>query len=175
MVNNLKKIRNRLGLTQMQAAEAMGTTKNQLIKLERGERRLSDVWIDRAAKAYGVDPGDLVTERLEPFAGPSMQDGTGDRLRSGPAGDAFEAITGGSSAESVGALNGSLGRDETIAMLQGILAAFLQGESKVNAAAETILTVAENQPLDSRDIDRINNIRTSALIAVRLFLPSEQK
>ncbi|ACB96030.1 helix-turn-helix domain-containing protein [Beijerinckia indica] len=150
MVNNLKKIRNRLGLTQIQAAEAMGTTKNQLIKLEKGERRLSDVWIDRAAKAYGVDPGELVSERME---------GAITRLDN----------------QMARSLNESLGRDETIAMLQGILSAFLQSESKVCAAAETILTVAENQPSGSRDIDRINNIRTSALISIRLFLPAEQK
>ena len=43
----------------------MGTTRNQYVKLERGSekggRRLSDVWIERAAKAFEVDPGDIVS------------------------------------------------------------------------------------------------------------------
>ena len=41
-----------------ETALRMGTTRNQYVKLERGERRLSDVWIDRAAKAFEVDAGE---------------------------------------------------------------------------------------------------------------------
>jgi transcriptional regulator with XRE-family HTH domain len=62
MGNNLKRIRNKLGLSQEKAAALLGTTRNQLVKLESGARRLSDVWIDRAAKAYDVDHGQIVTE-----------------------------------------------------------------------------------------------------------------
>jgi transcriptional regulator with XRE-family HTH domain len=61
MANNLSALRKKAGLSQDELAERMGTTRNQLAKLEGGARRLSDVWIDRAAKALGVDAGQLVT------------------------------------------------------------------------------------------------------------------
>lgn len=63
MANNLRNLRRKLGWSQEQAAQALQTTVPQYGKLERGERRLSDVWIDRAAMAFGVDPGDVVENR----------------------------------------------------------------------------------------------------------------
>jgi phage repressor protein C with HTH and peptisase S24 domain len=60
MPNNLKSIRQRLGWSQEQAASALETTVPQYGKLERGERRLSERWIDRAAQGFGVDPGEVV-------------------------------------------------------------------------------------------------------------------
>lgn len=60
MENNLKALRLERGLSQPRLAEMMGTTKNQLIKLEKGERRLTAGWIERAAKALDVSPGRLV-------------------------------------------------------------------------------------------------------------------
>jgi repressor LexA len=43
----------------------MGTTRNQYVKLERGiekgGRRLSDIWIERAARAFEVDAGVIVS------------------------------------------------------------------------------------------------------------------
>lgn len=65
MGNNLKTLRIAHGLSQEALAKAMGTTRTQLVKLERGERRLSDVWIVRAAMALKVDPGDLMSNRLQ--------------------------------------------------------------------------------------------------------------
>ncbi len=62
MPNNLKSLRVRAGLSQEELAERMGTTRNQLAKLEGGARRLSDVWIDRAARALDVRHGELVDE-----------------------------------------------------------------------------------------------------------------
>jgi transcriptional regulator with XRE-family HTH domain len=63
MANNLSKIRRLRGWTQDVAAEKMGTTRNQLAKLEGSARRLSDKWIQRAAEAFEVDQGEIVTER----------------------------------------------------------------------------------------------------------------
>mgnify|MGYP002785445705 CR=1 FL=1 len=63
MANNLRNLRRKLGWSQEQAAQALQTTVPQYGKLERGERRLSDIWIDRAASAFGVDPGDVVENR----------------------------------------------------------------------------------------------------------------
>ena len=63
MANNLRALREGRSWSQEQAAIALGTTRNQYVKLEGGSRRLSDVWIARAASAYGVDAGDIVTDR----------------------------------------------------------------------------------------------------------------
>lgn len=63
MANNLRALREGRCWSQEQAAEAFGTTRNQYAKLEGGSRRLSDVWIARAAAAYGVDAGEVVTDR----------------------------------------------------------------------------------------------------------------
>lgn len=71
MKNNLKQLRERAGLSQEALASAMGTTRNQLTKLEAGTRRLSDVWIERAARALNVRKGELVDDeqRLVPIVG----------------------------------------------------------------------------------------------------------
>ena len=61
MANNLAKLRQERGWSQDHLATLMGTTRNQLAKLEGGTRRLSNVWIERAARALVVDPGALVT------------------------------------------------------------------------------------------------------------------
>lgn len=65
MRNNLRALRESRSWSQEQAAEALGTTRNQYAKLEGGSRRLSDVWITRAAAAYGVDAGEVVTDRRD--------------------------------------------------------------------------------------------------------------
>lgn len=54
MGNNLKSLREELGWTHEKAAEAMGVSRSQFIKLERGERRLTLDYINQAAKAFGV-------------------------------------------------------------------------------------------------------------------------
>lgn len=71
VANNLRQLREGRGWTQDEAAAALGTTRNQYAKLEGGSRRLSDKWIKLAGEAYGVDPGDVVTERAGsvPIAG----------------------------------------------------------------------------------------------------------
>ena len=60
MENNLRKIRESLNLSQDEAAERLGTSRSQYVKLERGERRMSDVWIERASKGFGVTPGAII-------------------------------------------------------------------------------------------------------------------
>lgn len=71
MANNLRALRDSRGWSQEEAAVALGTTRNQYVKLERGLRRLSDKWIDRAAEAYGVDTGEIVKGKrgMVPIAG----------------------------------------------------------------------------------------------------------
>lgn len=55
--NNIADLRKAKGWTQEQLAEAIGTTINNLGKLERGARRLNQDWIDRIAAALGCEPG----------------------------------------------------------------------------------------------------------------------
>ncbi|MFD2248903.1 transcriptional regulator with XRE-family HTH domain [Pseudochelatococcus lubricantis] len=62
MANNLKSLRKKHGLTQPELAGRMGTTKNQLIKLEKGDRRLDQQWIERAAEALGEPPEAIIGE-----------------------------------------------------------------------------------------------------------------
>lgn len=66
MANNLKALREMRGWTQEHLAGLMGTTRDMYVKLERGGpggRRLSDKWIARASEAFGVDAGEIVTDK----------------------------------------------------------------------------------------------------------------
>lgn len=60
MGNKLKDLRTAAGMTHEQAAEAMGVSRSQFIKLERGERRLTADYIAQAAKGFGVRPADVI-------------------------------------------------------------------------------------------------------------------
>ncbi len=62
MANNLRALREAKGFTQEGLAAKMGTTRSQLIKLERGERQLTPKWIERAAGALDVSLGALIEE-----------------------------------------------------------------------------------------------------------------
>jgi len=62
MGNRLKELRTERGWTHDRAAEAMAISRGQFIKLERGERRLTLDYIDRAAKAFGVDPTMIISD-----------------------------------------------------------------------------------------------------------------
>lgn len=62
MGNQLRNLRNAKGLTQDEAADAMSVSRGQYIKLERGERRLTEDYIVRAAKAFGVSPNQIIAD-----------------------------------------------------------------------------------------------------------------
>lgn len=65
MGNKLKSLRLSSSLTQEQIADAMGVSKSQYIKLERGERRLTVDYARRAARAFGVRASDVTDENVE--------------------------------------------------------------------------------------------------------------
>ena len=69
MANQLRALREKAGLSQDALAARMGTTRSQYVKLERGERRLTDKWIARAAEALGVPPGRIIDVGTVPLAG----------------------------------------------------------------------------------------------------------
>ena len=59
MGNRVAELRKARGLSQIALAKLVGTTKNQLGKLERSERRLSDYWAQRLAPHLGVQAYEL--------------------------------------------------------------------------------------------------------------------
>lgn len=58
--NRISILRKERGLTLAALADAAGTTKAQIQKLERGDRRLSLDWMERLAHAMGVKMSDLL-------------------------------------------------------------------------------------------------------------------
>ena len=60
MKNRIAELRKVVGLNAEQLATLAGTTKSQLGKLERGERRLSDHWAARLAPHLRVQPYELL-------------------------------------------------------------------------------------------------------------------
>jgi transcriptional regulator with XRE-family HTH domain len=67
MGNRLKQLREEKGWTAEEAANHFGLSRSGYVKLERGERRLSDGHIATAARVYGVGMGDVLgTSTLGP-------------------------------------------------------------------------------------------------------------
>lgn len=62
MQNRIGVLRRERGLSLAALAKAAGTTKAQIQKLERGDRRLSLEWMERLADALAVKPSDLLPE-----------------------------------------------------------------------------------------------------------------
>lgn len=64
MENRLRHWRGLRGLTLEQLAAAAGTSHQQILRLERGERRLTLDWMVRLAGPLGVEPRDFLPEAL---------------------------------------------------------------------------------------------------------------
>ncbi len=60
MKNNIKNLRKKHGLTMAKLAEEIGTSQQQVDRLEKGKRKLSAEWIDVLCKALKCKPGELV-------------------------------------------------------------------------------------------------------------------
>ena len=63
--NNIERLREARGWKRPALAERMGTSAQQVERLEKGQRRLSQDWIDKAASALGVEPVDIIGEMPE--------------------------------------------------------------------------------------------------------------
>lgn len=63
MRNRINELRLARGLSQDQLAKLVGTTRQTIFRLEKNQRRLSDVWLRKLGPALGADPGDLVSDR----------------------------------------------------------------------------------------------------------------
>ncbi|HSV28777.1 MAG TPA: helix-turn-helix transcriptional regulator [Candidatus Omnitrophota bacterium] len=62
MQNRIREIRQDRGLSQEQLADKVGTTKAQISKLEKSQRRLTDQWMRRLAVALECHPGELFAD-----------------------------------------------------------------------------------------------------------------
>ncbi|MCZ4279782.1 LexA family transcriptional regulator [Kiloniella laminariae] len=97
MDNRIKELRLAKGLTLQQVADKAGTTKAQVMKLEKGDRRLTDLWMVRLSIALACDPKELMdTSRASRHL--PARDSRGDQLDDEL--DSHEEETGRSSAGS---------------------------------------------------------------------------
>lgn len=62
MGNGLKRARERRGMTQEQAAAALGLSPGGYIKKEQGSRKLNDDFIRKACEVFGVRPEAIMEE-----------------------------------------------------------------------------------------------------------------
>lgn len=62
MANRIREWRQRRAMSVQQLATRIGTTRQQIYKLERGERRLTEDWMRRLAAALGCHPADLLAD-----------------------------------------------------------------------------------------------------------------
>lgn len=60
MKNNIKNLRKKHSMTMAKLAEEIGTSQQQVDRLEKGKRKLSAEWIDVLCKALKCKPGELV-------------------------------------------------------------------------------------------------------------------
>ncbi|WP_282608896.1 helix-turn-helix domain-containing protein [Pelagibius sp. Alg239-R121] len=76
MTNRIKELRRRQGLTQDGLGKLVGTGRSQIVKLERGERRLTVEWMRRLARALECHPAELIDTDV----GTEDFDDTGDSV-----------------------------------------------------------------------------------------------
>ncbi len=83
--NNIAALREARDWSRPQLAEKMHTSAQQVERLEKGQRRLTQEWMERAAEALGVDPTDIMrasTARVKTDAHPYRYEGSSlDRPR----------------------------------------------------------------------------------------------
>lgn len=73
MVNRIREWRTKRDWSLQQLAEASGTTRAQIDKLERGERRLTVDWMMRLAAPLGCLPADLLPASSAPAPAPEPE------------------------------------------------------------------------------------------------------
>lgn len=61
IANNIAALREAKGWARPEIAKRMGTTPQQVERLEKGQRGLTTEWIEKAARALGVPVGDIIT------------------------------------------------------------------------------------------------------------------
>ena len=62
--NNIEALREAKGWKRPRLATLMDTTPQQIERLEKGQRKLSQDWMERAARALGVTPADIISAEV---------------------------------------------------------------------------------------------------------------
>jgi transcriptional regulator with XRE-family HTH domain len=60
IANNIQAMREQRGWSRPELARLAGTSPQQIERLEKAQRRLSDVWLERIALAFKVQPYELI-------------------------------------------------------------------------------------------------------------------
>lgn len=61
-VNNIQKLREQRGWSRPDLARRMDTSPQQIERLEKGQRKLTQDWIDKAAVAFSVHPTAIISD-----------------------------------------------------------------------------------------------------------------
>lgn len=64
MANHIKPRRKQLGLTQQAIADQIGTTKATVMKLEKGDMQLTEIWMRRLSGPLQCRPEDLIADHM---------------------------------------------------------------------------------------------------------------
>lgn len=65
MKNRIKELRRSQGLTLQRLADLIGSTPQQINRLERGDRRLTTEWMERVASGLDVHPTELIADEAD--------------------------------------------------------------------------------------------------------------
>lgn len=73
MGNRIKELRESRDLTQQQLADLVGSTKQQIGRLEKSQRQLTEAWMQRLARALQCHPAELLEAPAVPPISPEEQ------------------------------------------------------------------------------------------------------
>lgn len=65
--NNIQRFREERGWSRPELGRRMNTSGQQVERLEKAQRRLTQDWIDKAAAAFGVQPVDIISSEPGPL------------------------------------------------------------------------------------------------------------
>lgn len=65
MGNKLKEIRSSKKISQTKLAEQIGTSRGVIVKLENGERRLNETWLEKLSNVLGVTKAEILGEETQ--------------------------------------------------------------------------------------------------------------
>ena len=68
MQNNIGFLRKKNGLSMQELADTVGTSQQQIDRLEKGQRKLTAEWMDKLSKALNCKPAELIDFSSKPAA-----------------------------------------------------------------------------------------------------------
>ena len=86
MKNHLRHWRESREMTQQQLADAIGTSKPQISRLEASKRRLTTIWLEKLSRVYSVKPSELLRS---PYDADAKGEHGGVAVRASDTGEAW--------------------------------------------------------------------------------------